>query len=448
MVSRAYVATMVSEYGEEGPASNPALANGKLDATYAVTVPGVPANDLGVDRNVKFIRLYRTVVSSAGVATYYQVAQLPALTTAQTYNDTSSDAYAATQPVLESTAWTAPPNLDGMVNMPNGIVAGFIRNELYFSDAYRPHAWPVAYSLMLDHDIVGLAVVNQTLVACTNGNPYTASGVNPASITTSKLAAFEPCLSKGSILPTEEGVFYTSPNGLVVVNAGYAQNVTKQYITRDKWNGIVSRGRVNAGRLGSAYYAFGVGLAQVYDESAFQVNFVQVEEKHGSAEGFMIDPSNANVGYTDLLDADSIKSVYNDERSGEVLMVKNGGVYWLDQRPGFQSRPYLWRSKIFQTSDLRNFAAYKLYFYDPVNHDFTTPQNFDLDQEFDPATQLAVVRIYADNKLVSAQEVRKSGDLHRLPSGFKAEFWQIEIEAAVRVKSFQMATSVKELSVV
>jgi hypothetical protein len=50
--------------------------------------------------------------------------------------------------------------------------------------------------------------------------------------------------------------------------------------------------------------------------------------------------------------------------------------------------------------------------------------------------------------LVSAQEIRVPGELHRLPSGFKASFWQIEIEARVKVKSFQMATSVKELQVV
>jgi hypothetical protein len=34
----------------------------------------------------------------------------------------------------------------------------------------------------------------------------------------------------------------------------------------------------------------------------------------------------------------------------------------------------------------------------------------------------------------------------RLPSGFKAEFWQLEFESRVDILSVQMATSVKELS--
>ena len=43
------------------------------------------------------------------------------------------------------------------------------------------------------------------------------------------------------------------------------------------------------------------------------------------------------------------------------------------------------------------------------------------------------------------RELRETGELMRLPSGFKADFWQIELEAVVSIDSVQMATSVKEL---
>lgn len=447
-VSRAYLATLVTEYGEEGPASNPFLINGKEDDTFDVTLPAVDPDDLGVDRNIKKIRLYRTIVSSAGTVTYYLVTEVDALATTQTYADSATDAVIASRPILESTSWTAPPNLDGLTVMPNGIVAGFKNNELYFSEAYRPHAWPVAFALMLEFDIVGLAVVNQTLVVCTKGNPYTASGVNPASVTTSMLGAFEPCLSRGSILPTENGVYYTSPNGLILVNAGYMENVTKQFISRDKWNEIVNFGKVNAGRLGSAYYAFGNGTPRAFQDEVFQDDFIQLEDLTGSSDGFLLDPGNPHVGYIYLKDFSDIKKVYNDALSGEVLVVKDGKVMWLDQRPGFTHDPYTWQSKIFQAPDKRNFAAFKLFFYEPTDFDPATPPVFDLGQTLDPLTQLAVVHVYADGKLILSHEVRKSGELHRMPSGFKADFWQIKIEAIVKVKSFQMATSVKELAVV
>lgn len=445
-VSRAYLSTYVSEYGEEGAASNAVLANGKQDSTFELTVPGVAAADLGVSRNIKKIRIYRTIVSASGTVTYYQVAELDAQAGSQTYNDTLSDAILASRPILESTSWTPPPDLDGMVAMPNGIVAGFKDNELHFSEAYRPHAWPAAYSLMLAHDIVGLGVVNQTLVVCTKGNPYTASGVNPASITTSMLGNFEPCLSKGSILPTDNGVFYSSPNGIILVNTGHAQNITQQFITRDKWNEIVNRGKVNAGRFGSAYYAYGSGIQRSFQENAFATGSVQIEEERGSSEGFMVDPINVNVGYVDLKDTGQVQSIYNDVFSGEMIIAKDGKVYFLDQSPGYKVEAYIWKSKIFQTPDIRNFSAFKVSFYEPDNFQFPNPPNFSLNQEFDPDTQLCVVRIYADDRLISAQEIRSSKDIHRLPSGFKAEFWQIEIQASVKVKSFQMATSVKELA--
>jgi hypothetical protein len=448
-VSRAYITTLVSEYGEEGPASNPFLINGKQDDTFAVTIAAVPADYRGVSRNVKKIRLYRTITSAAGTATYYLVTEVNATGAAQVYNDAMSDATLASNTILESTAWTEPPALQGFITMPNGIVAGYKGNELWFSEAYRPHAWPAAYSLVLEHDVVGMGIINQTLVVCTKGNPYTASGVNPASITTSKLAAFEPCLSKGSIVSTEEGVYYTSPNGLILVNPGIAQNITKQYISRDKWNEILNDGRVNAGRLGSAYYAFGANVQRVFQTNAFQNDFVQVNVTGaGAANGFMIDPTNNNVGFGFMTDTKDIKSVRNDQLSGELLAVRDGKVVWLDQRAGYGIDPYVWRSKVFQAPSLQNFAAFKCYFYPIEGFTFPVAQKFNLTQTFNPAQQLGIVRIYADDKLVLAHEIREPGELHRIPSGFRASFWYIEFEAQVKIKSFQMATTVKELSVV
>lgn len=448
IVSRAYVTTFVTEYGEEGPASAPFLANGKQDALFKITVAAAVANDLGVNRNIKKIRIYRTITSAAGVATYYNVAELDATTLSQEYVDNIPDTELASKPILESTAWTAPPNLDGIVAMPNGIMAGYINNELYFSEPYRPHAWPAAYSLTIDYDVVGMAVTGQTLVVCTVGAPVTASGVNPASITTSKLAIFEPCLSKGSILPTEDGVFYTSPNGLIAVNSGLIQNITKQFMSRDQWAGVAYKGRVNAGRLNGAYYAFGAGVEQAFD-TAFQEDIAQFKaEDVGSPIGMLIDPANQNTGFTYISAPHEVKSVRNDGFSGEVLIVTEGQVFWLDQSPGYKTIPYLWRSKIFQVPEKKNFAALKAYFYDDNSIQNPNPPNHELDQVYDPLTQKAILRVYADNKLIAVRELRKSGELLRLPSGYKAELWQVEFEGIVKIKSFQMATSVKELSVV
>ena len=61
------------------------------------------------------------------------------------------------------------------------------------------------------------------------------------------------------------------------------------------------------------------------------------------------------------------------------------------------------------------------------------------------AGSFGVVKVFADGRLILTKELLKSGEQIRLPSGFKAQFWQIEIEARVKVYSLQMATSAKEL---
>lgn len=446
LVSRAYTTTLVTEYGEEGPASTPFLINGKIDDNYTVTIAAVSALDMGTNRNVKKIRLYRTITSAAGVADYFLVTEVNALTTTQVYVDNMSDATLSSKPILESTSWAAPPALQGFITMPNGIVAGYLNNELWFSEAYRPHAWPPAYALSLEHAIVGLGIVGQTLVICTTGNPATASGVNPSSITTTKLAPFEPCTNKGSIMSTEAGVFYASPNGLILVNSGGAENITKQYISRDKWNEVVNYGKIIAARFGSAYYAMGASTQQVFQEDAFQNNMIQLKGDPGAVDGFLLDPANSNVGFSFIQEAEEVLTLTNDMLSGEIIMVKGGKVHWIDQRPGHGSEVYKWRSKIYQTPELVNFAAFKVYLYENPMRDYTLPPNYDINQVYNPNTQNAVVRIYADGKLLLTHEIRESGELHRMPTGFKAAFWQIELEGMVKVKNFQMATSVKELA--
>lgn len=55
------------------------------------------------------------------------------------------------------------------------------------------------------------------------------------------------------------------------------------------------------------------------------------------------------------------------------------------------------------------------------------------------------VKVYADGRLILTRNLLTSGEQIRLPSGFKAQFWQIEFEARVKIYSVQMATSAKEL---
>lgn len=445
MSSRAYVVTWVSAFGEESAPSTPVLGTGKQDASWNLTLPVAGTGDIST-YNLSKARIYRTVTSSAGQATYFFVTELPIATT--TYSDTASDTTVSSNEQLASTAWTPPPeDLAGWIAMPNGMIAGWRNNELWFCEPYRPHAWPAQYTLTVEYPIIGLGVINQTLVVCTAGYPMVATGINPASVTLSKLTSFEPCMSRGSIVSAPEGVYYASPNGLILVANGMASVMTKDLIMKDEWQRLLKASTLRATRLGSAYFCYGSARFGVFDE-AYQADAVQQDDFSGSYSGALIDLANQRVAFNVLSSSKPTTNVFSDPWSGETLLIREDNLYRLNIADEVGPRkPLKWRSKIFQANDLKNFQAMRIYFdVPPWAPELNPVRNTDLVQTLQP-DQYGLVRVYADKNLVMTRELRKSGELMRLPSGFKADFWQVEIEAVVVIQSFQMATSVRELLV-
>ncbi len=444
-VSRAYVYTYVSEYGEEGPPSLPTLLTGFVNGSWDIDWTSPIATDLGVNRNITTVRLYRTITSVGGVATYFFVGEftLPDLD----YSDVLSDAVVSGESQLETFIWTAPPSdLQGFTMMPNGIVAAWRENELWFSEPYRPHAWPAAYVLTVPYPIIGLGITNQNLVVCTSGYPITASGVNPAYITTSILTTFEPCTSRESIMSAPEGVYYASPTGLVMVQPGQAVNITKDMVTIDRWAELTPVS-FKAARYGTAYYAYGALTGGVFDDEAFEVeDAFQDVDFSGSQKGIMIDPRDVRVGFNLLGPDQPIVGVMNDSWSSELMLIHDDNLYWIDtrdQEPTYDV--YTWRSKIFHSPRKHNYAAAKVYFTVPASTPAQNPvRNNTLEQELDTG-QYALMRVYADKKHIATRELRESGELIRLPSGFKAEYWQFEFEGRVNISECLIASSVKEL---
>lgn len=441
--SRAYVVTWVSAFGEEGPPSSPVVDTGKVDATWTVTLPTAGVGDIA-DYNLSKARIYRTVTVGS-TASYFYVTEVTIGTVS--YADSALDATVSANEILPSTDWSPPPSdLQGFVAMPNGMIAGWRNNELWFCEPFRPHAWPAAYTNVVEYPIVGLGVINQTLVVCTAGYPMVATGINPSAISLSKLAAFEPCMSRGSIVSAPEGVYYASPNGLVLVANGVAGLVTEGLIHKDEWNRLSAVATLRATRLANAYYAYGTARVGFAQPDAFQEDMVQQDDFSGSYSGILIDPTNQRVAFNTLSSEDPTANVFNDAWSGEVLLIRDDVLYRIDIVDETYTRDVvLWRSKIFQPQDKKNFQALRIYFEVPV----WAPTLNDTRNTSSPQTlaedQYGLVRVYADGRLVMTRELRTSGELMRLPSGFKADFWQVELEHRVKIFSFQMATSVKEL---
>jgi hypothetical protein len=118
-----------------------------------------------------------------------------------------------------------------------------------------------------------------------------------------KSSALEPCFSRGSILSTPEGVYYASPNGLVLAAGGSVRNITdRTSITKDKWQSLTAISTIRAARLGWAYFAFGSALPGVFQDDTFQADTFAMEDFEGAYSGVLIDPTDGRVGFNLLSD--------------------------------------------------------------------------------------------------------------------------------------------------
>ncbi len=440
--SRAYCFTYVTSMGEESAPSPSTVVTGKVDDTWTIGIPAyVPAST----QPVTIKRIYRTVTSSIGIATYFFVADIAIATTS--YADTIPSATVSGNAQLKSLYYTPPPSdLQGMIAMPNGMIAGWRNNEVWFCEPYLPHAWPVTYTLSLDYIVVGLGVVGQTLIACTAASPYAITGVNPSVMSSAKIATVEPCLSRGSIVSAPEGVYYASQNGVVRADAGIAVVITSDIATKDQWLSLLSVPKLRAARLGTAYYCFGSSRLGFVDPIGWDMSWVSLQDYSGAMSGALIDMTNTHAGWMNLSSAVVTSTVFNDPWSGEVLVVRGGVVYLIDVSTAASYGTFLWRSKKFQTSQQKNLGAYRIFFTVPSNVTTQNPvENTTQPQPTLASDQYGLLRVYADGVLVVTRELRKSGEVKRLPSGFKADYWEFEIEARVVVNSLEVASSPREL---
>lgn len=443
-ISRAYVYTYVSEYGEEGAPSPPTLKTTDAGNIWKITCFN-PTSSQKAERNLTHYRIYRTVTSTSGIPNYYLVAelQLPV----SEFEDHISDQKLTANTVLESTSWTPPPeDLAGFCMMPNGILAGWRGSEMWFSEPYRPHAWPALYVQLTEYPIVGMGIWNQTLVVCTQGFPVVAFGTTPAAIVTSKLTLFEPCMSRGSILSTPEGVYYTSPTGLVLVSDS-AQVVTSKLISKDQWQQLQRRVSFRAARLGEAYYGWGAVTSGAFQVNAFKTDSFQQTDETGARDGFYLDLTDPRVALNTLKSDKPVYGVQNDVWSGEVYILRDGKVQLLNQSDAsILTEPVVWTSKLFSATEPRNYAVMKVYFTVPPGTP-APPATRDTELVQTLGSKWGIVRFFCDEgELICTHELRQSGELMRLPGDRKYEFCQVQYEGRVRLRSIVVASTAKELA--
>lgn len=236
-VATSYVFTFTNDIGEQSapsPASATILRPDGVSVT--VTTPVSVPTGISGDFHVETKRIFRAVTGATG-SIFRFVAEIP-LGTAD-YVDTLTDQQLGE--ALESEGWDLPPaDLRGIMALPNGVMVGFRKNELCFSAQNRSHAWPPAFRLKTDTDIVGIGAIDTAVVIGTKSFPYVAQGQAPADYAAAKLEVPQACTSKRSVAYLSGvGVCMATPDGYMAI-AGVTQpvNLTRSVFTRKQWQAL------------------------------------------------------------------------------------------------------------------------------------------------------------------------------------------------------------------
>lgn len=397
-------------------------ADGSVTLTGFEAASVITANGWGPRLGTLHQRIYRAV---NGV--YLYVGEIPA-GTAQYVDAQDADTLGE---ALPSTTWTPPDeNLKGLVNLPNGMVAGFVGRELYFCEPYRPYAWPDIYNQSVDYPVVGLGRMDTTLAVLTTGTPYFIQGSAPDMLVMVKSDLEQACVAKRSIVSLGGAVFYASPDGLMMLSSGGSDILTRELMDRDDWQALHPE-TIHAYGHDNQYLAFHDPATDAYGNTT---------------TGFLIDLKSKQFVRHNI----QALAGFNDLRNDTLYLVDANGVLVKWGTGAYVAGK--WRSKIFSQAQMLGFACAQLEaadLYDDAGLVVQAPAY--------PAT----VRFYCDRRLfytwtVGANEYYSSDaakllaqrNPFRLPplTGFLGRDWEIELDVTQEIFNVVMAQSMSEIA--
>jgi hypothetical protein len=399
-----YVYTFVDSNGREGPPSKPSeLVFASTDDI--VTLSNIEALSGAYDPSGLKIRIYR---SENGSPFQFLSEEASGITTfVDDFTKTAGTA-------IESTLWSPPPDdLRGIVTLANGMMAGYVGNDLYLSEPYQPHAWPEDYIQHVDYPIKGLAASGNTVIVTTERYPYIGVGNHPSVFTLDKLETIQGNTSLKSLVDIGSGAMYASNDGIVMISNGSSATViTKDFISESTWR------ELNPSSIHGAFYRekyFGF-----YDSGKTTAITTENGETIPPKGGFIVDIQKQFITFTDEWGS----AIYSDMNTGEVFYVKTTGaqnkVYkWNDLNNGYMS--FKWTSKPFVIGASTLVAGRA---------------------ELKKGT--AILKLYADKKLKYTTEITNT-DVFRLPSGYQAREFYITLEGTGIVDAIHLATEAASL---
>ena len=324
---------------------------------------------------------------------YQFVTELPIATT--TYSDSLSDTQLGE--VLPSGTWYPPVDgLSGIVDISSGMLAGFSGKDVWISEPFIPHGWPNRKSV--NYNIVALSSYGTSLVCLTEGTPYLASGTDPSALSLEKVEFEQACVSaRGVVRIGDSGIMYPSPDGLCMIGTAGIRVATQDIMRRAEWQTFKPES-IHGYFHDQQYFGF-------YDTGSVQGGFI-FDLRDG---GFRTHDTYATAGFAD------------PKTDALYLIVGGSLVKWEGDMGNLKT--YTWKSKQFEFGSALNFGWSQI-----IARDYLS----------------LTCRVWADGVNIHTQTVT-SGNPFRLPGGFAATVWEVELLGTSVVQSAILAGSLEEL---
>lgn len=449
---RNYVFTYVTAWGEESVPSAPSNTVFVKEG-QTVDISALPSSwphGAGYQTTGMMVRVYRTV---AGVTDtqYYMVGEVSLGTT--TFSDDVDVATILEDP-LESTDYDQPEaTMQNMMAIHNNMLVGFFGNTLCFSEPGQPHAWPIKYRQQVDATIVALGAFGTTLLVLTDRTPWVVLGNNPSAVTLTRTDYVLPCVSKRSVVNIGFGVAWASTGGLAV----YSTTIGTDYLTKNVHSWTTWPTAVTPASLLGKYYRgryFGSDGTNTF-----------IFERNDQVGGHLVQ---SNVSFTAAFYRSSTDAFY---------YVDDDDVVYLWNSPDAAPTGLDWKSKVFTTKNFINLGAARVIAdYDTTENEAAiaaenqaiitanealilggspmgalgTSVANELALAGSPLTPLAEGNATATFQLFVSKQLLfsttcSSDAAFRLPTGYRADTFEVRVATTARVRAIHLAETMSGL---
>jgi len=385
--TRAYVYTMVNSYLEES-APSPANVVSLTYLDYVEVTTTVPTFTGYSPRSAT--NIYRTFGTNP---TYFKI------TTTNLGSNVYKDETFKSSDIgvpLPSLEWDLPETgMTGLVPMPNGFFAAYKGNMLYFSEPFRPHAWP--YAMSFPNNITGICPDAQSLVVTTNAGAHMVLGSLPSNMSQQKLPLPQAGIAQRLMVNLEGAVAYASADGIVLVQGSQStMTLSQKFYSREDWRST---------------------FATIADDARF-----------GYTDGYLV-------------------MVSSQEAKGIIIRLDEAAGTLTQFNETFDSMFYLpitdtlYYSKGANVYRLRGAASY--YTLDWWSKEFTTPNYTNFGAFFIRCTASTAVTIYVDGVSWHTFTAAATG-YYRLPAGNRALRWSVRVQTTGKIEEIAMAESMSE----